>query len=337
MNTIPYLHLDCIKIDHQLMKLLPPEVAYRYHALPVATDGSRITVAMASPENSIASAAVTSAIGVPICLVQADPHEIAKRLAELWPQNPASRLRLLLWYPTVATDATLETYAQSLAEFLDADLVQVNIPGRGVKSFADLICAVEQIHPDLIIFQTHNPAQKNRVLLDNATQKQIDRLPTSLIIPQNPRWPVTKILLTIPDGDTKDESAIRWTIQIARSGQSEVTVLPLLPPVPGWYGSFIQHSVQALLVANDPMGQKMRLIARRFSDDKIKGTFKLREGEPLAQLRNELLASDPDLVIIPSTPHSCLRRWMTGDLVNPLLGWVNRPVLISKNIRREKI
>ena len=330
MNTISYLHLDSIKTDHHLMRLLPREIAYRYQALPIATDGYWITVAMASPEDIDASAAVKSAIGAPICLVQADPKEIDQRLDELWKQNPAPKLRLLLWNPTSTARATLEPYARLFAEQLDADFVQADIPWRGKKSIEDLICAIEQILPDVTVFQNHNPKQLNRVLLNNASLKKINRLTAILIIPQKYRWPLAKILLTIPDTDTKDESAIDWTIQLARSGQSEVTVLPLLPPVPGWYGSYIQHGLQALLKAEDPMGTKMRLIAKRFKENEIIGTFKLREGEPLYQLRDELIISDPDLVIIPSPLQNDLRRWMTGELVNPLLTWANRPVLISK-------
>ena len=130
--------------------------------------------------------------------------------------------------------------------------------------------------------------------------------------------------MALPDGDAHVHSAINWTIQLARPCQSSVTVLPLLPPVPSWYGSFIRHSTQALLAAEDPMGQKMRLIAKRLSEDKINGAFKLREGEPPDQLQNELQNSDPDLVIFASTPHSCLRYWMTEDIVTPLLWQGNR-------------
>ena len=79
------------------------------------------------------------------------------------------------------------------------------------------------------------------------------------------------------------------------------------------------------------MGQKMRLIAKRLSEDKINGAFKLREGEPLNQLQNELQNSDPDLVIFASTPRSCLRYWMTENIVTPLLWRGNRMVLVANN------
>jgi hypothetical protein len=93
----------------------------------------------------------------------------------------------------------------------------------------------------------------------------------------------------------------------------------------------IQHNFQAILTSKDPMGQKMRWISQRFSEEKINGVFKLRDGEPLDQLRNEILASDPDLVVVGAEHRNCLWRWVTGGLVTPLLGWANRPILISKN------
>jgi len=244
-------------------------------------------------------------------------------------------LRLLLWPPTISTTETLEPFVQSLVDLLDADLILMDIPQRSIKSFEDLRCAVIKSNPDLIVFQAHNISQLKRILSYSTTQTQIDRLPALLFVPQIPRWPLANILLTLPDGDTKDESAINWAVKFASSGQSAVTVLPLLPPVPGCYGSFIQHSLTGLLKAEDPMGRKMHSITGKFSEEGIKGIFKLRAGEPVNQLRDELLSLDPDLVIIPSSAHSCFRRWITGDMVNPLLKWSNQPVLISPNIRRE--
>ena len=87
MHTVRFLHLDRIKTNPQLVKLLPQDVARRYHALPVATNGSKITVAMGSPEDSVATEVVASVIGAPICLVQADPKAIDQCLSEIWPQN----------------------------------------------------------------------------------------------------------------------------------------------------------------------------------------------------------------------------------------------------------
>lgn len=336
MSTIPFLHLDCIETEQYLMKLLPIEVATRYQALPVSTDGNCVTVAMASPKDTVACAAVTSALGKPVCLVQADPQEINQRLAALWQENPAPRLRILLWPSTKPNTETLDTFVQLLLDLLDADLVLMDIHRSGARSFNDLRYAIKEFSPDLIIFQAQNIAHFKRMLFHYSTQTQVGQLPALLFVPEIPRWPLENILMALPDGDTRVHSAVNWTIQLARLCQSSVTVLPLLPPVPSWYGSFIRHSTQALLAAEDPMGQKMRLIAKRLSEDKINGAFKLRDGEPLDQLQNELQSSDPDLVIFASTPHSCLRYWMTENIVTPLLWGGNRMVLIANNSKVNK-
>jgi hypothetical protein len=144
MIATPHLDLDCIQTDHQLMRLLPSEVAFQFHALPVATDGERITIAMASPEDLTASAAVASVIGTPISLVQADQEAIDQRLDEIWPEINTARLRLLVWTPILATETTRLPYVHALAEILNADLEQVDFPWKGTKSFSELSSAAER-------------------------------------------------------------------------------------------------------------------------------------------------------------------------------------------------
>ena len=48
------LNIAHLKPNPQVVHLLPSELAHRYHALPVAIDGERLTVAMAHPEDETA-------------------------------------------------------------------------------------------------------------------------------------------------------------------------------------------------------------------------------------------------------------------------------------------
>ena len=331
MNATPYLFLDCIKTDPQLMRLLPPEVAHRYHALPVATDGSRITIAMAFPEDTAAATAVASAISAPVCLVQADPKEIDQRLAEIWPQNPAPRLRLLVWIPTAEIDPTLLLYAQAIADLLQADLKQVSLAWSGVKTLDALISEAAHFHPDMIILQIPIPPLMKRLTIDFAVNKLIDRHNTSILIVKNPRWPLQRILLAIRDGNLPNEAAVDWVIRLAHCSHAAVTVLPLLPPVPQMYGSFIRYSLPSLLTSKDPLGEKMRRIARRLTTEEVDGAFKIRAGPPLEQLRNEVLDSNTDLVVLEAEPKNHMWRWLIGEVVNNLFVWFDRPLLITKN------
>ena len=205
----------------------------------------------------------------------------------------------------------------------------MDITLEDAQSFGKLILAVERSRPDLVIFQAHNLPLPEQVLPDFASQKMTGQAPTSILIAQNPRWPLATILLVLPDGGPIDNPAINWTIQFARASQAAVSVLPLLPPSSSLQGAAARHSVQSLLQTKDPLGQKLRHIAQRFSDDEIKGSFKLREGEPQDQLRCEILVSDPDLVIIAAEPQSYLWQWVYGNQFVPLLVSINCPVLIS--------
>jgi hypothetical protein len=93
MSATQHLHLKHVNIDQELMRSLPADIAFRYQALPISTDGSQITIAMAHPEDPDACQAVTTAIGVPSFMIRVDSEEIEHLLAEIWPQNPSPPLR----------------------------------------------------------------------------------------------------------------------------------------------------------------------------------------------------------------------------------------------------
>ena len=56
------LSLSHLQANPQVAHMLPSELAYRYHALPVAMDGERLTVAMAHPEDEMACQALQAVL-----------------------------------------------------------------------------------------------------------------------------------------------------------------------------------------------------------------------------------------------------------------------------------
>ena len=236
--------------------------------------------------------------------MQVYPQVVDQRLPEPCPQNPEPFLRLLLWSRSSNADrASLQGYAGSLSKILAADLIEVDFPWRGLKSIAELSRAAEQVHPDLIITQIRRSSQLIDKFFCCSTQKQVNQLPAIMIVPDKPSWPLTNLMMALPNSNTEYECAIRWTSLLAHSSQSQVTVIPFLPPVPVFFGSYMNHRIQALLTAGDPLGSVMRSIAQKFSEENVDWVFKLQDGEPQDQLCEELAASDPDLVIFhPSIP-----------------------------------
>lgn len=329
-QLVEHLQMKTLQTNPGLMRLIPGDIARRYQALPISMDGTRITIAMAHPEDTVACQVVESVVGTPACIVQVDSSEIERVLDEIWPQNPSPPLRILLWTPTPAATTEIQPYARGLAELLKANLEQADIPWQGVQSLQTLAAHTEQFRPDMVILQLPEASFIQKLLNNLKVKNFIDALPACMLVVRSPRWPLEKILLVLRDGSERHDSAVDWSLRLAQASHSKLTVMPLVPPVPEMYGSCIQHRLPALLAANDPLGKKFRWIAHRFTSGEITGTFKLRHGLPMDQLRSELQEGDPDLIILPAETQNQVERWIVGEVINPLLDWVDRPLLITK-------
>ncbi len=56
-KTRSYLTIDVIDSSPRLASKLPSHLARQYHAIPIASDKKRVTVAMANPEDPVAKQA----------------------------------------------------------------------------------------------------------------------------------------------------------------------------------------------------------------------------------------------------------------------------------------
>jgi excinuclease ABC subunit B len=97
-------------------------VAFRYHALPLAGDSDRITVAMADPDDAIALAAVADALGTQPYVVRSDPDAIDDLLAEI--RAVVERGERVL----------VTTLTKRMAEDLSAYLAEVEVRVRYLHS-----------------------------------------------------------------------------------------------------------------------------------------------------------------------------------------------------------
>ncbi len=311
-------------------KLLPPEVARQYHALPISFDGHQVTVAMSSPDDPAASTMVSSSLGRPVCFVRADLSAIDHRLAEIWPGNPDAARKLLVWAACSPAEQALNRYAERLAELLHAYIYRFEPPAQPKDTLRELNFALAEFQPDLLIACPPGAAMTRSTMKSGLAPRFLNRLPVSTLIARTACWPLKKILLVLIDSSPSSDRAIEWAGSLARPSRAEVSVLPVLPPVPPIYGDGLQHHVPQLLTANDPFGQTARRIAGHFSDTGIQATFRLRQGDPADQILAEMAASNPDLVILAAEDPRPLYRALTGSLLKPVLQAANCPVLIAK-------
>ena len=333
-----YLKINTPEIVPRVARCLPPALAWRYHALPLAEDRGRVTVAMADPANAEAQEAVMAALGSSVHFVQADAQVIECALAQLWPEWSGSPLRLLTWAATDALAAAVKPYAQTVAELLDAHLDTFETEEKGFRALLALAAEAESGRYDLVILTASDQFLLKKLFSDSPEHKFMDQVSVPLLVARQPRLPLKKILLVLRSEEAKDGVAVDWTVRIVRSSGAAVTVLPIIPPIPRMYDGAVamQHGLPALLSTDTSLGREMRRVAHCLVDWEIEGTLRLRDGPPYQQICKEVTEGDYDLIVIAAEPHNRLLRWLKGEMANPLLSWADRPVLIAKPLSAYK-
>ena len=335
MKTSPYLQLDSLHMDKKVMNLLSPELAHRFHALPVAVDGSRITVAMANPEDSIAREWIVNALGPDTCIVQADPQVVDLLIRELWPENPQPPLQMMCWSPAGEETEGFKIYIQSLIDLLGANLRSMKSSQSGIHSIRDLYRAMINSKMDLVVLQNPDQPLMKRLILDLVDYRFLDRMPASvLIVTREKRWPIQKILLVVKSEDN-DQAAVEWAILLAHLAKARVTILPQIPVPPLMFAS-LHHQLNPgnLLVSTCPLGKRLREIIDQLNRHDVQGTLRIRH-EPIdQQVQSEILENQYDVIVVGANPQNLVQHWVIGETINPLLHWANVPILLAKPSKR---
>jgi len=324
-----YLSLDELAPNLKLARRLPADLAWRFHALPLAEDKGSITVAMANPDDTAAREAIIAALGPTSCVVQGNAAAIDALLAEIW-EDETNPLRVAVCdFPNPVLQEIWE-YAQALGELLGARLSRMNT-AEGINALAREDEGIEQ---ELFIFEEPDHPLLHLLLSEG---KQTTR-PVATLTTRQPRWPMKSILLVI-FGDREDNAAVDWVLRLARQSASAVTILAVVPPVPDMYDRRIypEQGLPALLTAETPLGRQMRQVARHLADWGIETTLRLRQGPPDWQIHREVAEGDCDLIAMAARPDHWLLHQMGGDLLDHLLRWSDRPVLIAKPTRHRTI
>jgi len=330
-NSLQYLELKRLDVKPRLAELIPPDLARRYHALPVSKEGEKITVVMADPNDSEARQAVLNTLGPSTHIVKADLRTIDDSLDEIWPDPPPNFPLILVLPPTQKKAAEVNSYAQEIATLLNSRVSQFICQGESRDATLTLTTEVERLNSHLVIFSIPERSVNKRSVPKLNESTLLDQMPTSLLVVRNPRWPIEKMLLVIRNEDT-DEAAIDWAVLMARRCDAAITVLPVVPPIPLMYAGLkrMNYSPTTLLASNCPLGRKIRQITHRLNEWEIKGMLRLCDETPDLLIQSEVSEGDYDLIVIASEPHNRIRKWVLGNMMNTLLKWTDRPVLIAQ-------
>jgi nucleotide-binding universal stress UspA family protein len=306
-----YLELDRLTANRSLAQRLPAELAFQYHALPIAEWEGCLTVAMAHPEDGAARSAVCQALGSTPYLVKGDAGAIDRLLAEIWPEQMPRTLRFLVLDPPAeepAADA-LWNYASALGEQLGA--------------------ALERVCPDPITGFSADERQADLVVMSQGERLVKGRgsggpLAASLLVVDRPTWPPHRLLLVVRCNESGG-AALDWIVSIARCGGLPVTLLIITPFLPVAY---YDDCIRSLTSPHSEIGGWLCRASEQLERWQIPAAVRVRRGEPEWQLKQELAGGEYDLVVIGCGGTPRRKRW--DKLTGLLLGCAHCPVLIVR-------
>jgi nucleotide-binding universal stress UspA family protein len=329
-HRIAYLTLNELAADPALARRLAPDVAWRCHALPVAEDKGRITVAMAHPDDDAARDAVLTALGPGACVVQADPTTIDSLLSEIWGGQGGLPLNPVMCSSLEATADAVWEYSQALASLRGAHVSRVST----MADMESLLSREQVALCNLIVLpEGHDPPFRqllSRLAADDPSAAHLRKVPTALLVAQEPRWPLTRILLLLW-GEEADQAAVDWVVRLAQPSGSAVTVLVVVPPVPAMYGGMagMKQGLPELLATNTPLGRQLCQAARNLAKCQVESTLRLRQGPPDWQVGRELVEREYDLIALAARPRRRWLHWLREEPVSLLVRKTNRPVLVA--------
>jgi len=244
-------------------------------------------------------------------------------------QGQAPTTHLLACFQDDQTEE-VRAYADYLSGLLQGQISFLEVPAEG--GFQRI--RKEAGDCDLIVFGEPKQSLIKLLLSGQHCHEAVNQVPVSVLVTRQPRWPIQTILLIVRVEET-DEAAVGWVGRLARPSGAKVSVLPVLSSFPSVYApaSSEETALGELLSPNTQPGQHLRGLSQRLAQWQIEGTLRFRQGQPEWQIRWEVTEGNYDLIVIGAEPDDRWQRWLEGELVAPILRWVNRPLLVARPTR----
>ena len=245
-------------------------------------------------------------------------------------------LKMLVYHQFSPIYKEIETYARYLSDLLNGQLTYYETEAQTHVNFKEL---ANQKNQDLIIFGEPKRSWIKQLFTDPVSCKAVKYLPMSVLVVRQPHWPLRKILF-IAQGHETDNVAVDWLLRLAQPDHTAVTVLVLGPEMSPVYRQAMIDMPSRLFewfITSSPLGQQLYRIAGRLENWDVEEHLRFHQGSPDQQIQREVEQEDYDLIVISADPCDWWLRRMLGEVVNPLLRWSERSVLVAKPIISQEV
>jgi len=227
----------------------------------------------------------------------------------------------------------IRAYADYLCSLLHSQISLIDLPASRTVQW--IRCQAGDC--DLVVFEEPKQSLIKRLLTGQPGRRAVNQASVSMLVTRRPRWPIQSILLITRVEET-DAAAFEWVGRLARPSGAEVTILPVMCSFPSVYAPTCSEetALGEILSPNTQPGRRLRNLSQQLAEWQITATLHLRQGEPEWQIRWEVAEGDYDLIAIGAEPDGRWQHWLVGELVAPMLRWVNRPLLVARPMRAVK-
>lgn len=316
--TLTRLDLAHLAPQPDLAHWLDSATARRFHALPIARDQGRITVALAEPTDLAARAAVERAMQTAaiarqepapeIVWVQGDTAQIDAWLLKLafTVEPPITALTIQL---DTTTHPAVARYAEQVAHLLTARLA--------VSTSSETAS-----NTDTLLIRTWPPEN------DTVRIAGEDDLGPALLYACQPRWPLRRVLL-IGRGDPVDDAALTWAARVIHASGAATTALMVAPHAAAVSALPAQDDIASLLSPHHALGFQMQRVAQQLAALQLDAVLHLRQGAPATVIREELACTPYDLAIAGVAIRGASAQWRLRPLLGGLLPDFPCPLLLT--------
>jgi nucleotide-binding universal stress UspA family protein len=294
----------------------------------IAEAAGRVTVAMADPEDPEALATVQEIYGEGIYTVRCDSDSIDKLLGEIWSQKGVTNLRVYVWSPWATPSGEFSAFAQHLALKLGATLIWEAL---GARNGDRVLRGLGITARDMVLCSIRFSEGTRSSRMARHLRQFIHRCRSTILLVTNPRLPLRRILLFMQGGDP-DLAALRWVQRLSTPGDTVVTALACIPPVPAVYSGLrrMEVGVDDVLSTNSRLGIHLRQVAAQLAGEEIEGHLRIRQGAPDLELGAELEEGEYDLVAVGAGEHGPIERILIPGLPEIAMKVVSLPLLITR-------
>ena len=169
-------------------------------------------------------------------------------------------------------------------------------------------------------------------MIGSRAMKVIESTPTHVLVVRKPCTRFNKVLICT-GGTIIADKVIRVGSRIAEGIGAEVTLMHVGSKIPRMYTGLVEmdETIDTMLETDTPLGEHMRKASEIIAKQGLKAEVKLRHGEVVDEILDEIHNSNFDMVVIgASGANSTLSGWLMGNVTYKIVSSAECPVLVVK-------